>query len=70
MMPVKGRSTRDWEDMEITVEFKGFEQSFRTTIAGVTMQNRDGTDRQSLLRVLRTGERLKLVREPENPHDP
>jgi hypothetical protein len=70
MMPVKGRSTEDWEDMEITAEFKGFEQSFRTTVAGVTMQNRDGTDRQSLLKALRTRERLKLVREPENSHDP
>lgn len=55
--------------MEISVEFKGFEQTFRTTIRGVTKQNRDGTDRQVLVKTLRPGEELKLVREPENPYD-
>lgn len=55
--------------MEISVEFKGYEQGFRTTIAGVTKQNRDGTDRQILVKTLRPGEELNLVRELENPYD-
>ncbi len=55
--------------MEISVEFKGYEQGFRTTIAGVTKQNRDGTDRQTLVKTLKPGEELKLVREPDNSYD-
>ncbi len=55
--------------MELSVEFKGYEQSFRTLIAGVTKQNTDGTDRQVLVNTLRSGEELRLVREPSNPYD-
>jgi hypothetical protein len=55
--------------MEISVDITTYEQKFRTTIAGVTKRNSDGTDRQTLLKVLRSGEELKLVREPENPYD-
>jgi len=55
--------------MGISVEFKGHEQSFRTMIAGVTKQNADGTDRQALIKALRPGEELRLVREPNNPYD-
>jgi HIRAN domain len=55
--------------MELSVEFKGYEQSFRTMIAGVTKQNTDGTDRQALIKALSLGEELRLVREPSNPYD-
>jgi hypothetical protein len=55
--------------MEITAQLHGFEQSFRTTIAGVTKQNPDGTDRQNLVKRIRRGEVLKLVRESLNPFD-
>src|SRR5260370_12014420 len=55
--------------MEITAEFKGSQQIFRTTIAGVTKQNSDGTDRQKLVKLLKRGETLSLVREPNNPYD-
>jgi hypothetical protein len=55
--------------MEISVQIKRYEQKFCTTIAGVTKQNADGTDRQILIRVLKRGEALKLIREPNNPYD-
>ena len=55
--------------MEISVEIRHYEQTFRTTIAGVTKQNADGTDRQALIKTLRRGETLNLVREPNNPYD-
>jgi hypothetical protein len=55
--------------MELSVEFKGYEQSFRTMIAGVTKQNTDGTDRQALIKALSLGEELRLVREPSNLYD-
>jgi hypothetical protein len=55
--------------MEISVQSTGWVQTFRTTIAGVTKQNSDGTDRQALIKSIRAGDELKLVREPNNPHD-
>jgi hypothetical protein len=55
--------------MEVRVEIEGYRQTFRTTIAGVTKQNADGSDRQSLVKALRAGEELRLVREPNNPYD-
>lgn len=55
--------------MEISVEIKRNEQTFRTTIAGVTKQNPDGTDRQTLIKTLSRGEAVRLVREPNNPYD-
>src|SRR5436309_306860 len=55
--------------MEISVETRGYEQTFHTRIAGVTKQNADGTDRQALIKTLRRGETLNLVREPNNPYD-
>jgi len=55
--------------MEISVETRGYEQTFHTRIAGVTKQNADGTDRQALVKTLRRGETLNLVREPNNPYD-
>lgn len=42
---------------------------FKTRIAGVTYHNEDGTDRQSLLKNCRAGERVELSREPNNPYD-
>ena len=55
--------------MEISAELKGFQQTFRTTIAGVTKPSPDGTDRQALIKTLKRGEELRLVREPNNPYD-
>jgi HIRAN domain len=55
--------------MEISVEIKRYEQTFRTTIAGVTKQNPDGTERQALIKTLSRGEAVRLVREPNNPYD-
>ena len=55
--------------MDISFKFIGPRQAFRTTIAGVTHLNEDGTDRQTILKVLRVGEHLVLKREPSNPHD-
>jgi hypothetical protein len=49
--------------MEISVEIKRYEQTFRTTIAGVTKQNPDGTERQALIKTLSRGEAVRLVRE-------
>ena len=55
--------------MDITFKVTGPPQTFRTTIAGVTYPNEDGTDRQAILTALRVGEDLVLNREPGNPHD-
>ena len=55
--------------MEITVEIEGGNQQYRTTIAGVTYPNKDGTERQALLRALKPGQKLTLIREPNNPYD-
>jgi hypothetical protein len=42
---------------------------FKTKLAGVTHRNEDGSDRQSLLKNCRSGERVWLSREPDNPYD-
>ena len=55
--------------MEITVKVTGFQQAFRTALAGVTYANADGTSRQAILRTLHVGETLTLKREPGNEHD-
>lgn len=55
--------------MEISIELKGAEQRFKTSIVGVTKQNGDGSDRQALLAQCRPGTALQLVREPSNPYD-
>jgi len=55
--------------MRISVEVKGYEETFRTVIRGVTKQNTDGSDRQALVKALSPGEELKLVREQKNPYD-
>ena len=41
---------------------------YDTYIAGANHPNSDGTPRLEVLRRCRVGETLKLVREPENPH--
>jgi HIRAN domain len=38
--------------------------------AGVTHKNRDGSDRQRILKSCRPGMRVRLAREPDNPVDP
>jgi hypothetical protein len=45
------------------------EIGFYTKIAGVSHNNPDGTPRQSIIKRCRSGETLRLVREPSNPYD-
>ena len=45
-------------------------RSFTTRIAGVSKRNSDGTKRQDILGRCEEGERLLLLREPENRYDP
>jgi len=45
-------------------------KSFYTKVVGVTHLNPNGSSRQEIIRNCEVGERLQLVREPENPHDP
>jgi hypothetical protein len=42
---------------------------FFTKVVGVSYENKDGTSRQSIIERCRPGEILRLVREPDNPHD-
>lgn len=53
--------------MEILEE--GFEQLFSTRVAGVMFDNADGTSRQQILKKCHPRQSVKLVREPNNPHD-
>lgn len=43
--------------------------SFFTSLAGVSHRNPDGSQRQRIIRACRAGERLTLVREPDNEYD-
>ncbi len=43
---------------------------FHTKIAGVTHKNRDGSNRQKLIRGCSVFETLELDHEEDNPHDP
>lgn len=52
-----------------TVTVSTFEQEFATTVARVTHQNADGTERQLLLKKCYPGELVELRRETNNPHD-
>ena len=45
-------------------------RSFYTKVVGVTHGNPDGSSRQEIILNCQVGERLHLVREPENRHDP
>lgn len=43
---------------------------FHTIVAGVTMKNDDGVERQKLIwSAARAGQPVELIREPDNPHD-
>ena len=44
-------------------------RTFYTNVAGVTFCNPDGTRRQDIIRDCSQGERLELIREPDNRHD-
>lgn len=44
-------------------------RSFYTKIVGVSHKNPDGSSRQKIIARCSVGERLRLVREPDNPHD-
>ncbi len=46
-----------------------FHKQFHTKVRGVTFTDVDGTSRQSIIAKCVIGERLLLVREPDNPHD-
>lgn len=41
--------------------------SFFTKIAGVTFENPDGSNRQAIIKNVKEGESLQLIREPDNP---
>lgn len=43
---------------------------FRLGVAGESRSNADGTPRQSIINVCRLGDAVRLVPEPNNPHDP
>ena len=45
-------------------------KTFYTKIAGVTKKNSDGERRQSIIKELEAGERVTLIREPDNRYDP
>lgn len=51
-------------------EPKGEWKSFYTKIAGATHRNSDGSDRQQIIPRCQKGERVHLIREPDNPYDP
>lgn len=40
-----------------------------TRVAGISFENADGSSRQAYARLVRKGDRLRLRREPQNPHD-
>jgi hypothetical protein len=44
--------------------------TFKTTVAGVTFANADGSSRQDAIRTLSARVPVRLVREPNNAHDP
>lgn len=45
------------------------DDSFRLRVVGSAYPNPDGTSRQAAIKDCWPGERVELVREPENPHD-
>jgi hypothetical protein len=44
-------------------------KSFETKIAGVSHRNKDGRQRQSVLKACRPGDIVEMRPEPDNPHD-
>jgi hypothetical protein len=61
-------SQPDWKPPEP----KGRTESktFYTKVAGVTKKNSDGERRQSIIKELSAGDRVNLIREPDNRYDP
>jgi hypothetical protein len=51
-------------------QFKGEWKTFYTRVAGVTFTNANGSDRQAVVSRCRAGDRVRFVREPDNPRDP
>ena len=44
-------------------------RSWLSAVAGESYRNRDGSSRQKIIAQCRIGEGVRLVREPDNPHD-
>jgi hypothetical protein len=42
---------------------------FNTKVVGVTHKNPDGTERQKIIKKCKNGERVNLIRQPDNPYD-
>ena len=42
---------------------------FTTKVVGSTYKNPDGLNRQQIIKMCKAGERIKLIREPNNPRD-
>jgi hypothetical protein len=57
-------------EAEATLPTTRVVRSWYTKVVGVTKKNTDGTPRQEVIRNCSEGERLLLVREPQNPYDP
>ena len=51
-------------------EHVALRHEFFTKVRGVTMENDDGSDRQTIISRCRAGERLYLDHQSDNPHDP
>jgi hypothetical protein len=49
---------------------KQFKRDFLCAVAGESKTNADGTKRQSIIRKLAVGQKMMLVREPDNAYDP
>jgi hypothetical protein len=49
---------------------KSNSKTFYSKTAGVTKKNSDGERRQSIIKQLDAGERVALIREPDNRYDP
>jgi hypothetical protein len=48
----------------------GYIKKFKTKVVGVTHENVDGSSRQDAIGRLRVGQKVRLVWEKDNPHDP
>lgn len=57
-------------DETIQAALNSIIQSFETRVSGVTHRNLDGTSRQQAIQSCRVGDRVELIRDPENPFDP
>ncbi|MGP0565103.1 MULTISPECIES: HIRAN domain-containing protein [unclassified Nitrospina] len=53
--------------MKVSIDLP--KQSFALKVVGVTYQNHDGTNRQNILKNCKSGQKVKLVREPNNKFD-